>query len=67
MAFTLSCAASGDKADDAKAATDAIRRQIAQYTAALDAADIDLASQVWLTSRKYPLSIPRVTHTVGRK
>src|SRR6266516_4904461 len=50
IAFTLSCAASGDKADDAKAATDAIRRQIAQYTAALDAADIALASQVWLTS-----------------
>jgi ketosteroid isomerase-like protein len=50
IALTLSCAASGDKADDAKAATDAIRRQIANYTAALDAADIELASQVWLTS-----------------
>jgi len=44
IAFTLSCAASGDKADDA------IRRQIAKYTAALDGADIDLASQVWRTS-----------------
>jgi ketosteroid isomerase-like protein len=44
IAFTLSCAAPGDKADDA------VRQQIAKYTAALDAADIDLASQVWRTS-----------------
>jgi ketosteroid isomerase-like protein len=44
IAFTVSCAG------DAEAAKDAIRRQIAKYTAALDAADIDLASQVWLTS-----------------
>src|SRR5438105_3237076 len=50
IAFTLSFVASGAKAEDAKAATDAIRQQIAKYTAALDAADIDLASQVWLTS-----------------
>jgi len=50
IALTLSCAASGDKADAAKAATDAIRRQIANYTAALDGADLDLASQVWRTS-----------------
>jgi ketosteroid isomerase-like protein len=41
---------SRNKADDAKAANDAIRQQIARYTAALDAADIDLASQVWRTS-----------------
>jgi ketosteroid isomerase-like protein len=38
------------KADDAKAAADAIRQQIEMYRAALDAADIDLASQVWRTS-----------------
>ncbi|MBI2690154.1 MAG: nuclear transport factor 2 family protein [Acidobacteria bacterium] len=50
IALTLSCGASVDKADDAKAAKDAIRQQIAKYTAALDAADIDLASQVWRTS-----------------
>jgi len=50
IALTLSCAASGDKADDAKAATHAIRQQIAKYTAALDGADIDLASQIWRTS-----------------
>ena len=52
IAFTLSCAACGDlqKADGAKAATDAIRQQIAKYTAALDAADIDLAARVWRTS-----------------
>ena len=50
IALTLSCTAPGDKAEDAKAAKDAIRQQIAKYTAALDAADIDLASQVWRTS-----------------
>jgi len=55
MAFTLSCAASGDKAGGAKAATDAIRQQIAKYTAALDAADIDLAAQVWRTSAEVSL------------
>jgi ketosteroid isomerase-like protein len=41
---------SRNKADDAYAADDAIRQQIARYTAALDAADINLASQVWRTS-----------------
>ena|SRR2546422_6166387 len=50
IALTASCSASRDKADDAKAATDVIRQQIDKYTAALDAADIDLASQVWRTS-----------------
>ena len=50
IALTLVCGACGDKADDAKAATDAIRQQIAKYTAALDGADIGLASQVWRTS-----------------
>jgi len=50
LAFTLSCATSVEKPDDTEAAKDAIRQQIANYTAALDAANIDLASQVWLTS-----------------
>jgi hypothetical protein len=50
MVFTLSCAVFPDNADHATAAKDAIRQQIAKYTAALDAADIDLASQVWRTS-----------------
>ena len=50
IALALSCAACSDKADDANAAKDAIRQQVAKYTAALDAADIDLASQVWQTS-----------------
>ena len=50
LALTLFCAASSGKADDAKAAKDAVRQQIAKYAAALDAADIDLASQVWRTS-----------------
>lgn len=58
IALTLSCAASGDKADDAKAAKDAIRQQIAKYTAALDAADIDLASQVWRTSAEVSFIYP---------
>lgn len=50
ITFTLSCVAFRDNAGDARAAKDAIRQQIAKYTAAVDAADIDLASQVWLTS-----------------
>jgi ketosteroid isomerase-like protein len=50
VAITLSCAAPGNKAGDSKAAEEAIRQQIAKYTVALDAADIELASQVWLTS-----------------
>jgi ketosteroid isomerase-like protein len=49
IAFGLSCAFR-DKSNNTKAAMDAIRQQIAKYTAALDAADIDLASQVWRTS-----------------
>ena len=49
IALTLSPAASA-KANDAKAVTDAVRQQIAKYAAALDAADLDLASQVWKTS-----------------
>ena len=44
IAFTLACVASRDKAGGA--VKDEIRGQIAKYTAALDAADIDLASQV---------------------
>lgn len=51
-ALTVSCGSSRNKADDAKAATDAIRKQIAKYTAALDTADINLASQVWRTSEE---------------
>jgi len=50
IAFTLSSAAFGNNAHDAKAATDAIRQMITKYTAALDAADIGLASQVWQAS-----------------
>jgi ketosteroid isomerase-like protein len=50
LAFTPSCAPTGDKTGDLKAAQDAVRQQITKYTAALDAADIDLASQVWLNS-----------------
>lgn len=50
IALTVSCGSSRNKADDVKAAEDAIRQQIARYTAALDEADIDLASQVWQTS-----------------
>ena len=34
----------------AKADENAIRQQVAKYTAALDAADTGIASQVWLTT-----------------
>ena len=50
IALTLLSAACGSKADDPKAATEFILQQIEKYTAALDGADIDLASQVWRTS-----------------
>lgn len=50
LALTVSCAAPGERGDDVQASTEAIRLQIGKYTAALDAADTNLASQVWLTS-----------------
>jgi len=50
LVVALMCASCHNKADDAKAADDAIRQQISRYTAALDAADTGLASQVWKTS-----------------
>ena len=50
IAITVSCAPPVFLAADTKTAADAIRQQIAKYTAALDAADINLASQVWRTS-----------------
>lgn len=50
LSYTASCTATRDKAADTKAATDSIRQQVAKYTAALDAADINLASQVWRTT-----------------
>jgi ketosteroid isomerase-like protein len=58
LSFTASCTATRDKAADTKAATDAIRQQVARYTAALDAADINLASQVWRTSPEISLIHP---------
>jgi uncharacterized protein (TIGR02246 family) len=58
IAFTLSCSATGDKAAAAKAAEDAVRQQIAKYTAALDAADANLAAQVWRTSPDISLIHP---------
>ena len=50
LVFTVSCGPPGESASGVRAATDAIQQQIAKYTAALDAADINLASQVWLMS-----------------
>ena len=38
------------RASDKKAAEEAVRAQVASYTAALDAADTNIASQVWLTT-----------------
>lgn len=58
IAFTLSCAVTGDKTAATKAAEDAIRQQIAKYTAALDAAGVDLAAQVWRTSPDISLIHP---------
>ena len=50
IALIGSCESPRNRADDAKAAADAVRQQVEKYTAALDAADIDLAAQVWQTS-----------------
>src|ERR1700704_3813543 len=50
LCLAVFCAACGNKADDTKAAQDAIQQLIAKAAAAVDAADIDLASQVWRTS-----------------
>lgn len=47
-AFTVSCGR--ENARDVQADTEAVRQQIAKYTAALDAADTAIASRVWLTS-----------------
>jgi len=58
IVLTLSCGSSRDKADDAKAAKDGIRQQITKYTAALDAADIGLAEQVWRPSADVSLIHP---------
>ncbi|MGH9722446.1 MAG: YybH family protein [Bryobacteraceae bacterium] len=58
VALTVSCESSRNHSGDAQAAKDAIRQQIAKYTAALDAADIDLASQVWRTSAEVSLINP---------
>jgi hypothetical protein len=65
VALIVSCGSSRNKADDVKAATDAIRQQIAKYTAALDAADLNLASQVWELRRKYRLSTRRSRTRLG--
>jgi ketosteroid isomerase-like protein len=45
-------------------AADAIRAQIAKYAAAFDAADVGLASQVWLTSPEISFINPAV-HSHG--
>jgi hypothetical protein len=50
LVFTVSCGPPGESASGVRAATDAIQQQIAKYTAALDAVNINLASQVWLMS-----------------
>ncbi len=49
LVFALSSAPSANS-NDAKAASDAILQQISKYAAALDKADVDVASQVWQTS-----------------
>ena len=48
LAFAVSCGRESGR--DVQAAAEAVRQQIAKYTAALDAADTGIASQVLLTS-----------------
>jgi ketosteroid isomerase-like protein len=50
LAFAASCGLQDESAQEVRDATDAVRQQIAKYTAALDAADTTIASVVWLTS-----------------
>jgi ketosteroid isomerase-like protein len=50
LASIASCGVKGENSRDVQIATEAVRKQIAKYTAALDAADIAIASEVWLTS-----------------
>ena len=49
LTFSLSCGR-GSEEPSLQAAEDAIQQQIARYTAALNAADVEIASQVWDTS-----------------
>jgi ketosteroid isomerase-like protein len=49
LIFALACGQSG-REPDARAAAEAIRQQIAKYAAALNAADVAVASQVWDTT-----------------
>jgi ketosteroid isomerase-like protein len=58
LAFMVSCTAPGERAGDVQAAKEAIRLQLEKYTAALDAADTNLAAQVWLTSPEVSLIHP---------
>ena len=57
IALTAFCQSSRSKANDEKA-VDAIRQLLAKYTAALDAADVGLAAQVWRTSPDVSLIHP---------
>lgn len=50
LALSLLLMAAASCGRDDSAAAEAIRQQIAKYTAALDAADVGLASQVWDSS-----------------
>src|SRR5438128_1428789 len=48
--FCVACGGQGQSAEDTKADEDAVRQQVAKYTQALDAGDMGIASQVWLTT-----------------
>jgi ketosteroid isomerase-like protein len=60
LAFMLAAACSAPREN----ADDAIRAQITKYAAALDAADVGLASQVWLNSPEVSFINPAV-HSHG--
>jgi len=58
LALIVSCTAPGKRDGDVRASTEAIRLQLGKYTAALDAADTNLASQVWQMSPEVSLIYP---------
>ena len=48
--FSVACGTRSESARDNKAEEEAVLQQVAKYTHALDAADTEIASQVWLTT-----------------
>jgi hypothetical protein len=57
----VACGSRGGSAGDTKADEDAVRQQVAKDTQALDAADMGIASQVWLTTAEASFISPMGT------